>query len=364
MKAREEGRTGGLQLAAIAALPPEKRMEAAIAAVVPMANMQALEVAYDLFGGCLADPKMGHAQRAVLTGAAVTALRQALEGPVLEAAIMPLQNHPSGFDTDKNPAKGWEGATYAKEVVLGCAVQAILTGLPLTGNVWNIIGGSFYVRKEGFEQLVASRCRYSVLAKVPIKMADELYDTGGYVPVPVTVLYQVHGETEDQAPRKFTATYNIRLTKRNKVAPDYLEGKAKRKALRDLWAILSGQLLAEVGDEAQDGIAATGSPSASAAGDVGEILRNSKHEPSATEPPQPQDSLQEGDLEELKEAAEKAGFAWSEVERAATGVRGLGCAIAELRGDRAVLKAEVVGLIRRMPLEEADGPQDGQLGLE
>lgn len=350
MKNREQ--ETGLQLATIAALPPEQRMAAAMAAVVPTTKMQALEVAYQLFGGCLADPTMSHAQRAVLTAAAATALRQALEGPVLEAAVMPLQNHPAGFDTDRNPNKGWNGEIYSKEIVLGCAVQAILTGLPLTGNVWNIIGGSFYVRKEGFEQLVASRCRYSILARVPIDAATKLYETGGYVSTPVTVLYQLFGDAEGSEPRKFTATYNLRLTRKNAVAPDYLEGKAKRKALRDLWGILSGQLLAEAGDEEEGRgfVAAARGGGVDGGGEVDAILSNKSAPPLVRVPEERLTAL--GDFA----ANEGGGFSWQEVSDACRKMHGV--PPEELTGQTAAeAEAKLRKLIKSMPIDDEAFPE-------
>lgn len=222
-------------------------------ATVPSESLQDLKDAYDRFSGALNRQRSLHpVERAMLAAEATTALRVALSGPVLDHVIMPLMNTQDGFDTDRNPRKhkpwmnGDPPKPYDKEVVLDCAVSAILRGLPLVGNTWNIIADTMYPRKEGFEYLVGTVARYSVSCNVP-PISDELYRAGGYVRVTVTVKYVLHSEP-DTEPRIHSGVYSVRLNKKNAVGVEACEGKAKRKALRDLWLILSGVLLPDADD--------------------------------------------------------------------------------------------------------------------
>lgn len=211
--------------------------------------VESLKASHDAFFGVLNDPNLHPIERTLITARATVLLREALSGDILRQFIMPLMNSPDGFDTDRNPRKHkpWMNSApptpYPEETVLDCAVSAILHGLPLVGNMWNIIADGFYARKEGFEYLVATVCRYSVSVSVPA-ISSELYAEGGYLRVTVTVKYQPFAAPEEE-PRIHAGVYSVRLNKKNKVGVESCEGKAKRKALRDLWHILSGQLLPE-----------------------------------------------------------------------------------------------------------------------
>lgn len=59
--------------------------------------------------------------------------------------LMYLQGKKLGFRTDKE---------YAPNVVVDCVVEALMRGLPLTGNCFNIIAGNLYVPREGFDHLL------------------------------------------------------------------------------------------------------------------------------------------------------------------------------------------------------------------
>lgn len=221
----------------------ERRMEW-LAQFIPADQVQALGSAYEQYFGVLSDPNMSAPERAMVTAVSLVKIKQALGGKILQNVIMPLMNSPIGFDTDKNPAKGYNGQLYPPAVVLDCAAEAFLRGLPLTGNAWNIIAGNCYARKEGFEILLGTVCKFTARAEVP-EIGQDLYNNGGYVTVPVSVQYKLLGAPEEEDNQRFHGMYSCRLNKRNAVAVENLEGKAKRKAYRDLWAHLTGSLLAD-----------------------------------------------------------------------------------------------------------------------
>jgi hypothetical protein len=137
-------------------------------------------------------------------------------------------------------------------VVLECFIEALLNGLPATGNAWNIIGGRMYPRKEGFEGLLASVCRYTAKVSVP-EIGQALYEQGGYLKIPVEIQYKLHTDPEDAKEQRFHATYSVRLTRKNAVGVENVEGKARRKAYRDLWRVITGTLLADADDPDEAG---------------------------------------------------------------------------------------------------------------
>lgn len=285
-----------------------------LAKVVPPEHMESLARVHDQFFGALAAPDLSVPERTLLTAVATTQLREALK-PMVRPVLMPLMNTPIGFDTDKNPAKGWSGQSYDEATVLECTTQAWLHGLPPTGNAFNIIAGGMYPRKEGYEGLLSTVCRFSATATVPA-ISDNLYQQGGYLNVPVLVQYRLHSEPEDAPARKFHQTYSVRLNKRNAVGVESCEGKAKRKAYRDLWHALSGVLLADADDP--DGTASVhqvgahfGSPDTPSAADLaagaGKTERVQPEEPELTEEEQAFEAAQEEASADPSRAEESGG---------------------------------------------------------
>lgn len=65
--------------------------------------------------------------------------------------IKPLQGSALGFLTDRDKQGG-----YGPDVVAECATEALMRGLTLHGNQWNIIGGRCYITKEGMRVIVGN----------------------------------------------------------------------------------------------------------------------------------------------------------------------------------------------------------------
>jgi hypothetical protein len=187
----------------------------------------------------IGESAVGHALR---VSSAMQELRDALPRSVVRGLLQKLAGSPLGFQMDRD--------SYSDDVVRDCAIQAIAHGLPLVGNRWNIIGGRLYVRKEGFEDLCSRECRFTPSVKIG-ELPANAFAQGGYVSCTVTITYQRHGSEEKE---RHVGMYRVKLNKKSKIPEDVLEGKARRKALRDLWKILTGIQLAD-GDAAE--VAAT-----------------------------------------------------------------------------------------------------------
>lgn len=206
---------------------------------VPVAAVSALESAHSAFFGALNAGDLTEAGRAVLAAVGLTQLRATLGNKDVLPIIKQLAGSRLGFRMDRS--------SYPDAVLIDVAAQAILRGLPLYGNCFNVIAEGFYSTKEGFEYLMAQHgVKYSVQCVVaPIDA--KLRAAGGHVGVKAAGQYRAPGAEKNG---HYEATYNVRLNKNNKVAEENVEGKAKRKWLRDVWAMVSGLQLPDAELEA------------------------------------------------------------------------------------------------------------------
>lgn len=98
----------------------------------------------------------GHLERAIMLAEGIELLRTAIT-PLLPNLIG-LMNTPLGFDTDRNPTKpkkdGSRPEPYPMETIRDCIVEALLRGLNVAGNEFNIIAHRCYSTKNGYARLV------------------------------------------------------------------------------------------------------------------------------------------------------------------------------------------------------------------
>jgi hypothetical protein len=118
-------------------------------------------------------------EHSLIVAGAITYLQEALTAEVMKP-IMALQGSRLGFKTDRDLVKNQQSGKYEKgpgyplEVVKNCFIEASLSGLMATGNQWNIIGGNFYITKEGGDHLVKSeKLDYNILYKNVEQSADK-----------------------------------------------------------------------------------------------------------------------------------------------------------------------------------------------
>lgn len=147
--------------------------------------------------------------RSFKTASCMTKLREALT-PEVMASIMPLQNSPLGFRTDGH---------YSENVVKDALISAFMAGLMPVGNMWNIIGGRFYVTKEGFTHLLKKLgVAYNIDFSIPV-----LKESGAIVSA--TIQWQTSPDDKVQTKVK---EFPIRVNKG--MGSDAVLGKADRKA--------------------------------------------------------------------------------------------------------------------------------------
>lgn len=103
-------------------------------------------------------------QAAVTRADAIERLRVALTDDVMRR-FYPLMNTSLGFRTDRPSKKNPE--PYSVDEVRTCMVEALLIGLRLTDNEWNIISQRCYVTREGFSRLLREHRGLTDLKIVP-----------------------------------------------------------------------------------------------------------------------------------------------------------------------------------------------------
>lgn len=190
--------------------------------------------------------------RMFLVGAARQQLLDMFTPEVMQM-IMPLQNTPLGFMSDKP-----EG--YPADIVKRVAAEAYLSGLFMADNEVNIIGGRLYATKNGCRRLVeefpgVSNVRFQpgipeLAYGEPIKKQGR---NGEYTVqrcvayVPCRLEYTLNGK---QVVRDYQGDYRI-VCKIDGGAEDMAIGKAERKAFKREYESLCGLNL---GDDADDNV--------------------------------------------------------------------------------------------------------------
>ena len=147
--------------------------------------------------------------------------------------VAALAGQANGFKTDKQ---------YDEGTIKKCAIDALIAGVHLTGNQFNIIGGNMYIAQSGWKYKLQSLPGFSFI-DVPRFSAPKAAQ--GHVEVDCEQSY-VYGGAEIQT-FKFTAF--VRTNGGSNI--DNNLGKAKAKLWHALFEKLTGEVLP--GDDVEDG---------------------------------------------------------------------------------------------------------------
>lgn len=161
-------------------------------------------------------------------------LRQLFSEPEIQQRIQKLQDTPLGFRTDRDPSiinkkTGQPNKPYDWSVVREAVIEALLRGLQLVGNQFNIIAGRFYCTKEGFEALIKNQsavANFKPIIGVP-------HSKSGGVIILCSATWLQNGDShslEVEIPVKATDSSTA----------DQLMGKATRKFLSRCYQQMSG----------------------------------------------------------------------------------------------------------------------------
>lgn len=191
--------------------------------------IEALEKLAQTYGLAALDEISNRFERALKLAQGLQALRNAVK-PIMPQ-IMALQGSKLGYKTDRDKTGG-----YGEDEVRDAFIEATLRGFAPTGNEWNIISGSFYGTKEGWEarvKAIAGLTDLKVHRGVPAAMPN-----GALVPIsatwkldgkPMRMDCQKHGEADERIP--------VRL---DRPGVDAAIGKAERKLYYRIYQRLTG----------------------------------------------------------------------------------------------------------------------------
>ncbi|MCT4151399.1 hypothetical protein HZP59_09150 [Elizabethkingia anophelis] len=172
-------------------------------------------------------------ERAYQYSLAISQLKDLLT-PEYMNVITSLQGSRLGFLTDKDKNGG-----YDIDIVKNCIVDAVLTGVEIFGNQFNIIGGNMYPTKEGFNYLLKKipGLSYDITYKNTVISSDK---QSANMTAIIDWKFNKEKHTEEK-------TFNIKSNQYASV--DSLTGKCERKAKRWLYERITGNNLPEADAE-------------------------------------------------------------------------------------------------------------------
>lgn len=159
--------------------------------------------------------------------------------------IRSLMNTNIGFKTDRNPLMSRGVTPYNDEVIINCAVQAMMHGLRIHGNEFNIIGGNFYVTKEGLERIVPSNPNLEEELNTSIESAAPNEKSGNWL-----IVYQYSYKLKSRAKVNKSLKVIVKGRLKNskdsekefEIPLDAVLGKAKRKLLKHIYNEMNNSL--------------------------------------------------------------------------------------------------------------------------
>ena len=174
----------------------------------------------------------GGFQKAFVTSSAIALLREKLTDEYMKP-IMQLQGSRLGFLTDKDidSKTKQKGPGYPLDVVKDCLIDAVLLGLEVTGNQFNIIGGTMYPTREGFGGLLDKMTNL----RKNFTYKDIRQVSGSKV---ANVVVQIDWHLNGEEPKKQVIDFPIKNS--DYTSYDALIGKAERKAKRWLYNTIKG----------------------------------------------------------------------------------------------------------------------------
>jgi len=169
------------------------------------------------------------------------AMRKAFT-PEIVGVISGLAGTSLGFRHDKETT----GQKYSPDVIRDCAIEALLRGVSLTGNQFNIIGGRCYITREGYVSLLQSYPGLTDL-QVEVGLPEDNRQWGKQEMVFLTAAARckVNGVPVIVECRK-TPGFDGRLAvKAFSGEPDQAKGKAQKRVLKLLYERITGSAFSE-----------------------------------------------------------------------------------------------------------------------
>lgn len=155
-----------------------------------------------------------------------------------------LMNTGIGFKTDKD--------YYSDEIIKDCMIQAMMHGLRLYGNEFNILAGNFYATKEGLERVIKT---YPSLSKEPIIELRSLVQDPKSKNWKFSFKYELCYKNGTTSSNEYSCI--IRGLKQGKngtypIAYEAVEGKAYRKCYKEIYNKLNRNFRIKDSDDVDD----------------------------------------------------------------------------------------------------------------
>jgi len=172
--------------------------------------------------------------------------------PELVAMIVGLGGTSLGYRHDMESRNG----SYPHDVVRDCAIEALLRGVSLTGNQFNIIAGRCYITREGYNALLLSYPGLTSLEKdIGVPQDGRPMGKQELVFVAAAARCKVNGKLISVECRK-DGDFDGRLAVKTFAGEiDNAKGKAERRLLKLLYERVTGSVI----DEPDDGVEQGGS---------------------------------------------------------------------------------------------------------
>ena len=191
----------------------------------------------------------GSFKQALALARAVRDMRELLTDEIM-APVMDLMNTSLGFRTDKDPNQlDWKNGNkpfipYPVAVVREVFIEAKLRGFHPIGNEFNIISGQFYGTQNGFNRKVRELTKGTYEDSIDVPVIG-----GSQATVTCRATWRI-GDKEGSIGVKKDDPCSFLVRVNEKMLPDAIAGKAKRKLLKRVFERLTGQVVAD--DEATD----------------------------------------------------------------------------------------------------------------
>lgn len=153
-------------------------------------------------------------EKSFVMAAAIRTMQTMLTPEVMQD-VMALQGSRLGFRTDQD-----KGGGYGLPIVKNCCIEALLLGVELVGNQFNIIAGNMYITREGFTHLLKNipTLNYELTYTNITQSEDKSFGS-----VDVRIDWNINGVNESRL-------VNFPVNSNKFATADALKGKAERKA--------------------------------------------------------------------------------------------------------------------------------------
>lgn len=175
-------------------------------------------------------------ERGCIVACGLIDLRQAVKEylPVLKQ----LQGSKLGFLTDRDPGNWKNDPPYPDQVLIDCAIEAVMRGARWTGNEMNILAGGVYLTKEFWWRKVTEIAGLTDLDLVP-----GIPEVVG----PKALVGYVATWRLDGKPQSITRRFSVSVRKGQ--GDDATIGKAEARMLKAIYRKLTGTDVSDAADD-------------------------------------------------------------------------------------------------------------------